>query len=323
VGGSADARKTSPRSTLWPGRKQRMSTQRGTRLEDMLVFARVVETGSLTKAAKGLGTTRSAVSKAIARLEDRLGARLLHRTTRDLSVTAAGQTYYGHCVRIAAEIEAAEHIADDARAAPSGPLRVACSLSVGLYVAPALPAFLVRFPKVALQLELSEMLIDLVREGIDVGIRLGHLPDSSLIGKKLAPYRRAIVASPTYLARCGTPKTPDELTRHNCLVRIGHEHWKLKRDRETISIKVDGNYRADAPEILRHAARSGLGIAMLPSYVVAADLAEGGLVEVLAPFTAERLAIYAVYPNQRHLPANVRAFVEFLAEALAPLDHSS
>ncbi len=296
-----------------------MATRRAGKLEDMIVFARVVEAGSLSKAAKGLGTTRSAVSKAVARLEEHLGARLLHRNTRELSVTTAGQTCYGHCARIALEAEAAEHVGDDSRAAPHGLLRVACSLSVGMWVAPKLPAFLVRYPKVSLELALSEAMVDLVREGADIGIRLGHMPDSSLVGKKLAPYRRAIVASPTYLATRGAPKSPAELAGHNCLVRIGHEQWKLVADGDDVSVRIDGNYRADAPELLRHAALSGLGIAMLPSYVVAADLADGKLVELLAAHVADRLAIYAVYPNQRHLPAKVRAFVEFLGEALATM----
>jgi DNA-binding transcriptional LysR family regulator len=283
------------------------------RLDDMLVFARVVDTGSLSKAAKALGTTRSAVSKAIARLEGRLGTRLLHRTTRELGVTTAGRAFHDHCTRIAAEVEAAERIGQQVRTAPSGKLRVACSTAVGTWVAPAVPSFLIRFPAVALELALSEAMVDLVRDGVDIGIRLGHQPDSSLVARKLASYRPMIVASPIYLASRGTPTKPEDLAQHNCLVRIAHEHWKIGRGR----IEVAGNYRTDATETLRHAARAGLGIAMLPSYVVATDLHEGRLVEVLAPLMTERLSIYAVYPNQRHLPAAVHAFVGFLAEALS------
>jgi DNA-binding transcriptional LysR family regulator len=299
------------------------ASQHVNRVDDMLVFARVVEAGGLAKAAKALGTTRSAVSKTVARLEERLGAHLLHRTTREFGVTAVGRAFYDHCSRIAAEVDAAERVTEQARGAPAGLLRVACSSSVATWVAAALPAFLIRYPRVALELALSEQMVDLVREGIDVGIRLGQMPDSSLVGKKLAAYRRVIVASPTYLASHGNPTLPADLVRHNCLVRIGHTRWKLGRGADSVVVEVTGNYRADSTEMLRHAVCAGLGLAMLPSYVIAADLVTGELVEVLPTLTTDRLAIYAVYPHQRHVPSHVRAFVAFLAEALGHLSHSS
>jgi len=290
------------------------------RPEDMIVFARVVETGSLAGAARALGSTRSAVSKAVARLEKHLGTRLLHRTTRELSATAAGQACYVHCARVAAEIEAAERAAGELRGAPHGPLRVSCAVSLGMMLAPRIPQFCTRYPDVALELGLSESIVDLVRDGIDLGVRLGRLPDSSLVARKLASYRRVVCASPAYFAKRRAPRTPSELAAHACILRIGHDQWRFRTGEQTVSVRVHGNYHAETPELVRQAALHGLGIALLPSFVIASDLAAGTLVEALAADTAERAAIYAVFPNQRHLSPSVRAFVDFLVEAIASIE---
>jgi DNA-binding transcriptional LysR family regulator len=282
------------------------------RLDDMLVFARVIEAGNLTEAARQLGSTRSAVSKAVARLEKHLATRLLHRTTRELSATAAGHACYAHAARIAAELDATERTASELRDAPHGKLRVSCSGSLGLMLAPAIPKFCTTYPAVALELRLSEDVVDLVRDGVDVGIRLGKLEDSTLVARKLASYRRVICASPAYLADHGTPRAPKELAKHTCVLRIGHDQWKLGRE----AVRVHGNYFADTPELVRHAALAGLGLVLLPSFVVETDLAAGRLVEVLAAQMTEQFAIYAVYPNQRYLAPNVRAFIDFLVDLL-------
>ena len=281
-----------------------------------MVFARVVDAGSLTRAAKALGSTRSAISKSLARLEDHLGTRLLHRTTRHLNVTTAGHACYARCVRIVAEVTAAEHEARELGTTVHGTLRASCSLSLGWLLAPQIPAFVARHPKLSLEVGLSESMIDLVREGVDVGIRLGRMPDSSLVARKLAPYRRVICASPTYLAKRSAPRTPPDLARHDCVLRIGHDHWQF---RDGVSVRVHGSYRADTPELLRQGALAGLGIAMLPSFLVTTDLAKGRLVAMLDDQIGDRAAIYAVYPPHRQLAPNLRAFLDFLVEALAPL----
>jgi len=283
-------------------------------LEDMVVFARVVDAGSLTGAAKVLGSTRSAVSKAVARLEDHLGARLLNRTTRNLSVTSAGQACYAHCSRIAVEAKFAEQAASELSEAPHGRLRVSCSLALGMMLSSQLPVFAARYPELSFELSLSEGVVDLVRDGVDVAVRLGRLPDSSLVARKLASYRRLLVASPSYLSRAPAPRTAAELFQHNCLTRIGQSVWKFGRQ----SVRVHGNYATDTPELLRQAALAGAGITLLPSFLIAADLAAGRLVTVL-DVLAEPAAIFALYPHAKHLPPNVRVFVDFIARALSPL----
>ncbi len=290
-----------------------MRKDRTGRLEDMIVFARVFESGSLTRAAKALGTTRSAVSKALARLEDHMGTRLLHRTTRQLGATAAGHACYVHCARIAAEVECAEQTASELRAKPRGTLRVNCALSLGLLLAPVLPQFTTRYPAVCLEFELDESLVDLVRAGVDVGVRLGQMPDSSLVGRKLASYRRMVCASPAYLAKNKAPKTPADLARHNCLTRIGHDQWRFG----SALVQVRGNFRADTPEVLRQAALAGAGITLLPGFITAGDVAEGRLLPLLEPYEPDESFVYAVYPHQRYLSPNVRAFVDFLVDAIA------
>jgi DNA-binding transcriptional LysR family regulator len=290
---------------------------RSGRLEDMVVFAQVFERSSLTRAARALGSTRSAVSKSIARLEDHLGTRLLQRTTRQLSATAAGHAYYLHCARIVAEVKCAERTASELRARPKGLLRVNCALSLGILLAPALPRFALRYPEVTLQLELSESLVDLVGAAIDVGVRLGRLPDSNLVGRKLASYRRLVCASPAYLAARGTPRTPADLADHNCLTRVGHDRWGFRAGRREEPVRVAGSYRADTPELLRQAALAGLGVTLLPSFLLEADLRAGRLAVVLERFESPPAAIFAVYPHQQHLSPNARAFVDFLVEEIA------
>jgi DNA-binding transcriptional LysR family regulator len=286
----------------------------------MLVFARVFEAGSLTRAAKTLGSTRSAVSKSIARLEDHMGTRLLHRTTRQLSATAAGHACYLHCSRIAAEVECAERTASELRARPKGALRVSCALSLGMLLAPEFPRFTTRYPEVSLELELSETVVDLVSGGIDVGVRLGQLPDSSLVGRKLASYRRMVCASPAYLAKHAAPKAPAELARHNCIMRIGHDQWRFRDGKNgSAAVRVSGNYHAATPELLRQAALAGIGVTMLPGFLITGDLAAGRLQPLLERHELPPSCIYAVYPHQRHLSPNVRAFVDFLVEAIAAL----
>jgi DNA-binding transcriptional LysR family regulator len=292
-----------------------MSKDRSSRLEDMVVFAQVVETGSLAQAARALGSTRSAVSKAVARLERHLGTRLLHRTTRHLSPTAAGHACYGHCARISAEAKSAERAASEMSATPHGRLRVTCALSLASILSPVIPGFGLRYPEVSLELALTDAVVDIVREGYDVGIRLGRMPDSSLVARKILAYRPLVCASPKYLAKHRAPKSPAELEDHACLLRIGHEAWRLGSGESAVSVRVSGRFYADTPEPVRQAALAGLGIALLPSFVVEGDIASGALVSLLEPYTSREAAVVAVYPNQQYLSPNVRAFIDFLVDA--------
>jgi len=294
---------------------RRQKRDRTGRAEDMITFARVVEAGSLTRAAKSLGTTRSAVSKSITRLEDRLGTRLLHRTTRSLGATTAGQACYAHCARVASEVEEAERVASELRATPKGLLRVTCAVSVGMQLAPVLPKFVAKHRAVALDVEMSDQVVDLVRAGIDVGVRLGRLDDSSVVARKLASYRRVVCASPSYLARHGTPRTPVDLAKHECIARVPPQPWHFHVRKKPIAVHPKGRYRADTPEMLRQAALEGVGVTMLPSFVVNDDVAARRLEVLLDAFELEPLAIYAVYAHARHLSPNVRAFVDFLVDA--------
>jgi DNA-binding transcriptional LysR family regulator len=289
------------------------------RLDDMVVFARVVEAGSLTRAAKALRSTRSAVSKSLARLEEHLGARLLYRTTRQLSPTAIGEACYAHCARISQEATFAEEAVSALRKGPHGRLRVSCSVALGLLLAPVFPRLTQRYSALSLELLLSDGVVDLVREGIDVAVRLGRMSDSSLVARKLKGYRRVLCASPTYLARHGAPRTADELSSHQCLVRAGQPHWQLERDGKPLNVPVQGRFAADTPELLRQAALSGLGIVMLPDFLVARDLAEKRLVPVLEAH-AQPAGLFVVYPNAKQLSANVRAFVDFVSEAVRVID---
>jgi DNA-binding transcriptional LysR family regulator len=286
------------------------------RLEDMVVFARVVEKGSLARAARALGSTRSAVSKSVARLERHLGTRLLHRTTRQLRPTAAGQACYPHCARLAEEATSAEHAAKALGAVPHGSLRVTCALSLGSVLPPVLPRFAERYPNVSLELALTDAVVDIVREGYDVGIRLGRMPDSSLVARKIMTYRPVICASPAYLAKHKAPQVPADLEEHVCLLRIGHDTWRLGFGDSAVSVKVTGPFRADTPEPVRQAAVAGMGIALLPSFVVERDIDSGTLVPLLESFTTKEAAVFAVYPHPQYLSPNVRAFVDFLVDAL-------
>jgi DNA-binding transcriptional LysR family regulator len=287
---------------------------RARRLDDMVVFARVVEQGSVTRAARLLGTTRSAVSKSIARLEAHLRTRLLHRTTRELKITAAGEACYVHCARISDEAEQAERTASALRETPQGVLRVSCALGLGMMLAPVLPAFVTRHPQVVLELHLSEAVVDLVAGRFDVGVRMGKLPDSSLVTRRLFAYTRMFVASPAYVQKNGAPRTPADLAKHNCVTRVGHDRWQFKARGRAVAVPVKGNYRADTPELLRQAAIAGLGVTMIPSFMVASDVARGALVPLLSRHAAERFFVHAVFPHHRHLAASARAFVDFLVD---------
>jgi DNA-binding transcriptional LysR family regulator len=291
-------------------------------LTGMAIFARVVEAEGFSAAARQLGLSKSAVSKQVARLEDRLGARLLNRTTRRLSLTEVGAAFYERCARILAEAEAAERAVTRLQAEPRGTLRVNAPMSFGVrHVAPAIPAFVARYPDVSVDISLTDRLVDLVDEGYDLAIRIANLPDSSLVARRLAPARFVVCASPDYLARHGAPAQPRDLARHNCLTysyaAVGDE-WRLRGPDGEVRVRVTGTVRANNGDVLRAAALGGLGIVVMPTFLVGDALRSGALASVLPDYRVRETAIHAVYPHGRHLSAKVRAFVDFLVERFGP-----
>lgn len=291
-------------------------------LAAMAVFARVVEERSFTQAAGALGRSKSAVSKAVSQLEDRLGARLLNRTTRRLSLTEAGTAYYESAARILAEAAEADSAVSALQDEPRGTLRINAPMSFGQrHLAPAIGAFLERYPELRLDITLNDRIIDLVGEGYDVAVRIAALPDSSLIAAKLAPNRRLVCASPDYLARAGTPRHPQDLRRHNCFgytYQATGNNWRFVGPEGPVTVRVTGTLSANNGEILKAAMRQGLGLGLVPSFSVTDELKSGELVAVLPDYSDTETSVYAVYPHSRHLSAKVRAFVDFLRDRFGP-----
>lgn len=288
----------------------------------MAAFVQVVDSRSFSTAARALNLTRSAVSRQIAALEDRLGARLLNRTTRRLSVTEAGALYYEHCARILAEAAAAERAVADLDGAPRGLLRINAPMSFGqLHLAPAVAEFLIQHPAVKVELTLDDRVVDLVGEGYDVAVRIAELPPSTLVARKLAVNRRVLCAAPSYLDRAGVPTRPEDLTRHACLsytYLVTGNDWRFRGPDGPITVRIDGVLSANNGDVLRHMAVAGLGIALSPTFIVGDDLRRGALVPLLTEWSDSDTGIYAVYPHSRHLSPKVRAFVDFLVARFGP-----
>lgn len=291
-------------------------------LTGMAVFARVVEHESFTAAARELALSKSTVSKHVSRLEDRLGARLLNRTTRRLSLTEVGRVFYVRCRRIVEEAAEAEQEVTRLHAEPRGTLRLNVPHTFGtLHVAPALPQFMTRYPDICVDLDLDDRVVDMVEEGYDMAIRITRLPDSSLIARKLAPFRVAVCASPDYWRQHARPVRPEDLKQHNCLnykYLLTGDAWPFHGPGGKQPVRVGGNLRANNGEALRSAALGGLGVFMAPTFIVGEDLQAGRLEEVLHELTEPGRDIYAVYPETRHLSAKVRAFIDFLVERFGP-----
>jgi DNA-binding transcriptional LysR family regulator len=282
---------------------------------EMEVFVKVVQEGAFSGAARRLGLTPSAVSKLIARLENRLGARLFVRTTRVLTLTEDGNTFYRAAQRILQDIHAAEEAA--AAGAVRGNLRVTASVPFGsMYVAPAVSSFLNRHRDVIVDLSFTDDVVDLFSQRADVAVRMGNLPDSSLVAKKLGQTRRIVCASPRYLKQYGTPKSPSELPHHECLTFNFRRTsvWPFKSG----DISVSGYLRVNNGETMRQLTLAGVGIARLGVFHVAADIKAGTLVPLLEKFNPGDLElIHAVYVGGGHVPRRVRAFIDHLAEGLA------
>lgn len=291
------------------------------RAGEMMVFVQVVEAGSFSDAARQLMMTPSTVSKLIQRLEARLGIRLVERSTRRLLLTDEGAFYYERSQRLLADLDETEQQIAQGGAAPEGLIRVSSSVSFGTAaLEPILPAFFEAYPKIVIDLSLSDEVVDLYLERTDVAIRVGRLPDSNLMARKIGTTKRRIVASPAYLARWGVPKTPEDLLRHNCLgfnFRRANPVWPMREGGRIVERMLSGSLLTNNGETIRRMAMAGVGIGRIADYHVRGPIARGELVEVLADSAiAEADEIHALYRGAQHLPARVRAFLDFAVPRL-------
>ena len=283
---------------------------------DLEIFARVVAAGSMSAAGRELGLSPAVVSKRLRRLEDRLGTRLLQRTTRQIALTEAGQGFYERVVAILAGVEEAESFVSRRSALARGTLKVSAPTSFGrMHIAPYLASFMEGNKDLAVNILLSDDLVDIVGEGFDVAIRIGELADSSLVARKLAPVRRVLCATPAYIEQHGAPTSLAELAEHNCLTHAVSDVWKLEGPNGAETFKPSGTLTSNSSEVIREAVVAGVGIALRSTWDVGQDLAEGKLVRVLDDYQgSSNTGIFAIYPSRQFLPAKVRLFIDYLAE---------
>jgi LysR family transcriptional regulator for bpeEF and oprC len=295
------------------------------RLDVLQLFVRVVDAGSLTKAAGALGVAQSTVSKQIAHLELRLGARLLNRTSRGFSLTAAGQDYYESALRLIEDFEEAEARIGHGQAAPAGMVRIAAPAGLcSTYLLPRLPEFLARYPDVSVEFDVSERFVSLIEDGIDIALRIGHLSDSALVAMRIGNMSLITVAAASYLERHGDPKTVADLSKHDC---VGFVHrgalvnWSFDGPTGPISFEPRGKVRSNDGEHLRAAVLTGIGIGHNPSWLYASELTSGTVQEVLRDYKPHLFPIHAVCSSGRRIPSRVRVFIDFLSEVFAAEPH--
>lgn len=283
-------------------------------LAALRIFVAVCETGGFTAAARRQGVTPATVSKQIRDLEDRLGTRLVNRTTRRTTVTDAGQIFYQRCVVVLDSLEAAEMSLMDLKTETQGHLKITAPPGLGaMHLVPQLPGFLKRFPRITLELKLTTELLDLVAEGVDLAIRTGPVNETGVNFIKLAPNRRVVCGTPGYIRARGVPKTPDDLQAHTCIVPSSRNNrWTFQVDGALQNVKVDSNITVDSMQAIHTLTLQGVGLAQLPYYFVEPDLSAGRLVEVLHDHEALTSWIYAVTPNHLHVPRKSREFIQFL-----------
>jgi len=290
------------------------------RFKEIEAFVTVVEAGSFVAAGDALHVSKAAVSRAVLELEKRLGARLLQRTTRRLSITEAGRAYYDRCKQIMAELDEADSAVGVVTGHAVGRLRVNAPVSFGIrHLSPLWGGFMQRYPQVELEIDLSDRIVDVVDEGFDAVIRISRLVDSTLVHRKLATTKIVPVASPDYIAARGLPRHPEELAGHDTIgyaYSTSGDNWHFESDVEgVVEVATRPKARANNGDTCRSLALDGVGIAMEPDFLVAQDLAAGTLVHLFPNFTCREIGIYVVYPSRKHLSVKVRALVDFLAES--------
>lgn len=290
-------------------------------LSDLAVFVQVVERGSFTAAAEHLELSKAVVSKYVGRLEKRLGARLLNRTTRRLTLTEAGEALYARASVALADLAAAEAAVTELTGTPRGRLRVTAPVHFGeVWLAPQLREFCARYPELSLELDLDNRLVDLVAEGFDVGLRIAtDLSSTSMVARTLARTRLLTVASPAYLAARGVPREPADLQHHDCLgysLDRTPSEWRYRVNGQRVSVRVHGRIRCNNDGALKRAVLDGLGILRFPALFLRHELASGALVLLLEPYEPDPAVVAAIFPTRRNLAPKVRVFVDFLAERL-------
>ncbi|MFB9136665.1 LysR family transcriptional regulator [Vibrio olivae] len=284
------------------------------------VFVRVVECGSFSLAAQQLKITKSAVSKRINQLEDELGTRLLNRTTRTLSLTHAGKRYFDYASQAVHFAQQGLDSVTELQGSPQGVLTLTAPMSFGVvYIAPLINEFIQRYPNVDIDLHLEDKVVDLVQGGYDLAIRIGELESSNLIAKRISPCKSVLCASPEYLQRYGEPQKPSDLVAHNCLRYTyfrGGQEWTFSDGTHQHKVTPKGNFAVNNSEAIRRALLDGLGIAQMPTFIVAKDISAGKLVSVMNQYQLPLHAIYAVFPERKHMPLKVRTFIDFIEDKL-------
>jgi DNA-binding transcriptional LysR family regulator len=287
------------------------------RMTSMATFVKVVESGGFSAAARTLSMSPSMVTAHVQSLEERLGVRLLNRSTRRVSLTEVGHAYYERCLQILAEADDADQIAQALQSTPRGTLRLNTSIAIPPLLAPVIAEFVALYPEVSVNLTMTDRMIDLVEEGFDLAVRNMAVPDSSLVLRRVATYRFVVCGAPGYLAARGIPRQPADLSRHNCLVYShsawGNE-WRFAGPDGEQSVAVEGNLQANSDNSLRLAAVHGQGLALAPSFLLIDEIKSGRLVPILTEFLQTEHAINAIYPHRHHLSAKVRSFIDLLVK---------
>jgi len=287
-------------------------------LNQMIIFAHVVNEQSFSAASRKLGMTKSSVSKAVAKLEHALGASLLNRSTRHLSLTEIGASFYDYCTRISYEAEEAQQMIESLNAQPRGVLKVAASVAFGtLHIAPAIGAFMDRYPQLEIDMTITDRLVDVTEEGYDVVIAITRDLPQSLVARKLAPIRRNLCATPKYFEQHGIPVMPQELVKHNCLdyIHSGDKGlWRFNGPEGEVTVNVAGRLRINDDEALSQVVLGGFGLALLPTFIIGKDLQAKRLKSVLSEYIPVEQHVYALYLPKRNLPLKTRVFIDYLSE---------
>jgi DNA-binding transcriptional LysR family regulator len=286
------------------------------RWEGLDEFVAVAECGQFTAAAERLSLSSSQVSRQIARLEERLQTRLFYRSTRRVALTEAGQTFLQHCQRLQDAREEALRAVGDLGSEPKGLLRMTCAVAYGeRFIVPLMTDFMVQHPQLRVDIELSNRTLDLLGDGLDLAIRLGRLQDSRLVAVRLAPRQMYLCGAPSYLQRYGRPHSLSELSQHNCLIGSS-DLWSFQASDRDVSVRVHGNWRCNSGQAVLEATLRGIGLCQLPDYYVLEYLRSGALVSLLDNQQPPDTAVWAIYPQQRHLSPKVRQLVDFLKKGL-------
>ena len=285
-------------------------------VEHLKLFVRLASSQSISMAGQELGLSPAVASSHINKLEESLGVRLVHRTTRKVSITAEGRAFLPYAEEVLASVEAAKGAVGVGHSNPTGTLRVTAPASFGrMHLIPAMNGFMQRYPELNIEFRFSDSIIDMVEGGFDVAIRAAELKDSSLVARKLAPDRRIVVASPAYLNQFGAPEKPQDLVNHQCINLIGLDNWTFKTNEGGVSVKTSGRLRCDNGDAMRDATTGGLGISINSIWSVYKQLKSGELVEILQDYPlAMEANIWAVYPSSRLIALKVRAFIDYFSE---------